>query len=38
VKSAPAPWTNGGNMTTKTATIIWTKIDEAPALAVERFE
>jgi isocitrate dehydrogenase len=28
---------NGGNMTTKTSKIIWTKIDEAPALATYSF-
>ena len=33
MQSNPGPWTNGGNMTTKEAKILWTKIDEAPALA-----
>jgi len=33
MKSDPAFWTNGGIMAPKTATIIWTKTDEAPALA-----
>ena len=33
VKSDPASRTNGGDMTTGTTKIIWTKIDEAPALA-----
>src|SRR3989337_1593940 len=37
MQSSPGGSTKGGDMMTKTSTIIWTKIDEAPALATYSF-